>query len=171
MSFLHSGTLGLGKSSKIAYPLTSSRPPHPTTRKAPQSLSSPPWAPQSRSTRIEPYEPFPLTVVQRIGLTVSLSAKISLMLKMLREMCATGSPPKVTLAERSYQVPRTSSSTFLPSDSFLKVTVDSLARTVVVRERLGESGKRGMMAWALRLKCLERLVRSMRKPKDGKGFE
>ena len=54
---------------------------------------------------------------------------------MLREMCATGSPPKVTLAERSYQVPRTSSSTCLPSDSFLKVTVDSLVRIlVVVRE-------------------------------------
>ena len=76
-------------------------------------------------------------------LTVSLSAKISLMLKMLREMCATGSPPKVTLAERSYQVPRTSSSTCRPSDSFLKVTVDSLARTVAVRgEEWGRMGKR-----------------------------
>lgn len=51
------------------------------------------------------------------------------MLKMLREMCATGSPAKVTLAERSYQVPRTSSSTFLPSDSFWKERVDSLVRT------------------------------------------
>lgn len=74
-------------------------------------------------------------------LTVSLSAKISLMLKMLREMCATGSPPKVTLAERSYQVPRTSSSTCLPSDSFLKATVDSLARTaVIVRRGFGGEG-------------------------------
>ena len=89
----------------------------------------------------EPYEPSSPRLYtskdrrKEEKLTVSLSAKISLMLKMLREMCATGSPPKVTLAERSYQVPRTSSSMFLPSDSFLKVTVDSLARTVVVLER------------------------------------
>ena len=59
------------------------------------------------------------------------------MLKMLREMCATGSPPKVTLAERSYQVPRTSSSTLRPSDSFWKERVDSLVRTARVFRDLG----------------------------------
>ena len=88
--------------------------------------------------------------------TVSLSAKISLMLKMLREMWATGSPPKVTLAERSYQVPRTSSSTCLPSASFVKVTVDSLVRTVggLVRGQgarhrfLNKGGNEGMKGGA-----------------------
>ena len=96
----------------------------------------------------EPISPLPFISRERKGggkkLTVSLSAKISRMLKMLREMCATGSPPKVTLAERSYQVPRTSSSTCRPSDSFLKATVDSLARTVAVRgEEWGRVGREG----------------------------
>ena len=138
---------------------TYSPPAHPTQRTTLQSCSSPPWAPHSRSTRTEittsanfPSIPPPTQTIHqnhptppitkeekksktkrkdRTGLTVSLSAKISLISNILREMCATGSPPKVTLAERSYQVPRTSSSMSLPSDSFLKVTVDALVRTEV----------------------------------------
>ena len=61
--------------------------------------------------------------------TVSLSAKISLTLKKLREICATGWPPNVIFADRSNQSPRTSSSTSWPSDAFLKWTLDSEAST------------------------------------------
>lgn len=57
-------------------------------------------------------------------LTVSLSAKISLTLKKLRDICATGCPPQVMLAERSNQSPFTSISTWRLSDALVNSTWD-----------------------------------------------
>ncbi len=56
--------------------------------------------------------------------TVCLSPKIWRTLKKLLEMCATGRPPKVILADRSNQSPVTSNSISLPSDWFWRWTVD-----------------------------------------------